>query len=166
MKRTPLRTKKPLKAKPETTRAWQERGRAPLERKTEMPKRGPKYKARHAFQFASQADLCRHLRCCACEPWLYMEDLAALEFESEERISDPHHNRSRGAGGKDEDTVPLCVTCHMQCSAPGWSAKRVQDEAVVDFAVVAARLARYLAETKTAVEEAAKRPPRMYGAQG
>ena len=54
--------------------------------------------ARRKTQFGVQADLCRQLRCCECFA---------------RAPSDPEHVRTRGAGGKDRDTVPLCRTCHQ-----------------------------------------------------
>jgi hypothetical protein len=58
---------------------------------------------RHSEAFAGQAALCRSLPCCIC-------------FGSP---SDPHHVRSRGAGGKDEDTVPLCRLHHTEVHQKG-----------------------------------------------
>lgn len=52
---------------------------------------------RRKEQFGPQADLCRQLPCCAC---------------GAKPPSEPDHVRSRGAGGTDEDTVPMCRTCH------------------------------------------------------
>lgn len=70
--------------------------RKPLERRTKLRPQNPKrLKARRAIQFGRQAELCRLLPCCACG------------FPPP---SQPAHVRSRGAGGKDEDTVPLCGT--------------------------------------------------------
>lgn len=52
-----------------------------------------------AKQEGPQTALCRALPCCAC---------------GAPPPSDPHHVRSRGAGGLDCDTVPLCRLCHGQ----------------------------------------------------
>lgn len=127
-------------------RVREEGGRKPL------AKRSKKYAVKHAAQFAEQADLCRHLPCCACFPWLYMEDLSALEFVREDRISDPHHVETRRTAD-DSKTVPLCMGLnghHAKCEAVGSSQRKVQDEAGVDFRAVAARLARYLDEGRAA----------------
>jgi len=79
--------------------------RTPLRRKTAMKrssrpmaKVNRKRKAkRHAAQFGPQAQWCREQPCWVC---------------NRPPPSDPHHVVSRGAGGTDEHTVPLCRTCH------------------------------------------------------
>ena len=79
--------------------------RKPLRRTNPMPRQRTRLPRRNrarlarirAEQFGPQAQLCRESHCCACgcpPP------------------SDPAHVVSRGAGGKDSDTVPLCRTCH------------------------------------------------------
>ena len=51
-----------------------------------------------AEQFGAQAALCRMLPCCVC---------------GAPPPSDPEHVRTRGAGGKDKDTAPMCRRCHQ-----------------------------------------------------
>lgn len=56
-----------------------------------------KRRQRYQKQFGDKADYIRQLPCIACH--------AAAP-------SDPHHVRSRGAGGTSKDLVPLCRHCH------------------------------------------------------
>lgn len=58
--------------------------------------------------FGPQADLCRHLTCVACDPnrSLWTSGMTFLHR------SEPHHEPTRAAGGKDKDTVPLCRAHH------------------------------------------------------
>jgi len=51
----------------------------------------------NATTFSDQSRLVRTLPCCAC---------------GKRPPSDPAHERSRGAGGKDRDCVPLCSGVH------------------------------------------------------
>ncbi len=55
--------------------------------------------ARLAKCFGKQAELCRKLRCLVpgCS-----------------KRGEPHHDPTRGAGGVDEDTVPLCRHHHTE----------------------------------------------------
>ena len=79
---------------------------------------------RRAQQFGDQAQLCRESSCCAC---------------GAPPPSDPAHVVSRGAGGKDSDTVPLCRSCHdLQHSA---GIKSFQAERGLDLKAEAAKLA-------------------------
>ena len=48
-----------------------------------------------------------------------------------------HHQVTRGAGGGDEQAVPLCSMHHALLDSPGWSQKRLEAECRVDFAEVA-----------------------------
>ena len=61
---------------------------------------------RRAEQFGPQAKLVRGYACCAC---------------GAQPPSNPHHVRSRGAGGTDADAVPLCELCHRDVHAHGAS---------------------------------------------
>lgn len=61
---------------------------------------------RRAEQFGPQAEYCRGRPCCAC---------------GQAPPSNPHHVRSRGAGGTDADAVPLCELCHRDVHAHGAS---------------------------------------------
>lgn len=62
------------------------------------PRNAKRAAARHAEAFAEQASLCRRRAClvpgCRVRPCV------------------PHHERSRGAGGNDSSTVPLCWPHH------------------------------------------------------
>lgn len=53
-----------------------------------------------------------------------------------------HHVRTRGAGGGDEQVVPLCHDHHMQLDSPGWSAKRFEEAYRLHMAETAASLWR------------------------
>lgn len=69
-----------------------------IERRTRLkPVNEARLAARRARQFGPQAELCRKLPCCACKA---------------PPPSDPEHVRTRGAGGLDADTIPLCRSCH------------------------------------------------------
>lgn len=70
----------------------------PLRRQVGVRRRNPRrLKRLRAKQFGPQAALCRTLPCCVCKA---------------RPLSDPHHVKSRGAGGDDSHCVPLCRTCH------------------------------------------------------
>ena len=60
-------------------------------------------------------------------------------FPCEGRI-EAHHQVTRGAGGGDEQAVPLCAFHHSLLDSPGWSQKRLAAECSVDFERVAAHL--------------------------
>jgi len=94
MKRSPLRSR------PETTRAWLERSRKPIERRVRVKAVNPARKAkRRAEQFGDDgyADWLRDLGCLVCGR---TEEVGC------------HHVRSRAAGGRPEDMIPLCRLCH------------------------------------------------------
>lgn len=57
------------------------------------------------LRFGPQAALCRTEPCAGC---------------GAPPPCDPDHVVTRGAGGLDEDTVPLCRTCHIERHALGW----------------------------------------------
>lgn len=70
----------------------------PLRRRTRLrPRNAKRLKRLRDVQFGPQAALCRTLRCCICNA---------------PPPSDPHHVKSRGAGGTDADYVALCRRCH------------------------------------------------------
>lgn len=58
-------------------------------------------------------------------------------FKCDGGPSDAHHYVTRGAGGGDDQTVPLCRFHHMLLDSPGWSQKRLEAECGVDFAHIA-----------------------------
>lgn len=96
MKRTHLRSKSRLRRK------------AALRRKTLVKAVNRKRRAkRHAVAFGPQAELCRSLPCFAC---------------GAPPPSDPHHLRSRGAGGDDSECVNLCRECHTEFHTVGRAA--------------------------------------------
>lgn len=71
-----------------------------LNRKTPLRAVNPeRLAARREKQFGPQSALCKALPCL-------------VEGCTSEGPSDPAHVRSRGAGGLDSDTVPLCRTHH------------------------------------------------------
>ena len=94
--------------------------RSPLRRKKPLARRNDeRLAARRALAFGEQAELCRQMPCCAC---------------GAPPPSDPAHVPSRGAGGRDEDTVPLCRDCHGEQHMRGeWTFQRVE---LVSFADV------------------------------
>lgn len=51
-----------------------------------------------------------------------------------------HHVKTRGAGGGDDMTVPLCSFHHARLDSPGWSQKRFEGMYGLDLHAVAARL--------------------------
>lgn len=85
-RKTPLRSRQGLRTKTRLRRATG-LARVNHERRERL----------YARQFGEKAAWIRTLPCCAC---------------SAEPPSDPHHVRSRGAGGTSEDLVPLCRECH------------------------------------------------------
>jgi hypothetical protein len=97
LRRSPLRRRTPLR--PGATkpgRATAPATRTPLRRLVRVRPVNPERRARlHAEQFSTHADFIRSLPCavpgCGCRP------------------VDPAHVRSRGAGGKACDQVPLCA---------------------------------------------------------
>jgi hypothetical protein len=64
------------------------------------------------------------LPCCVCMPEHYQgPELKPFMFNpdnKDSRISDPHHVRTRNAGGGQHACVPLCRLHHMQIDSPGW----------------------------------------------
>lgn len=74
--------------------------RKDLRRKTPIKKRNVKRaKKRYQKAFGDKAKYIRSLPCCAC---------------GAAGPSDPHHVRSRGAGGTSADLAPLCRGCHRE----------------------------------------------------
>ena len=53
-----------------------------------------------------------------------------------------HHVRTRGAGGGDEQVVPLCQGHHAQLDSPAWSSTRFEQVYKIDMAGMAADLWR------------------------
>lgn len=84
---------------------------------------------RDAEAFGEQAELCRSLPCVVCLPpgsSDYYQGFAAAQIECELSggrgygcQSDPHHIPTRGAGGVDKDTVPLCRVHHDEWHSTG-----------------------------------------------
>jgi hypothetical protein len=112
--------------------------RSPLKRSKPLKRRvrlrainRVRIKARRAVEFGAQAAMCRGLPCLVCGA----------------RPSDPHHVKSRGAGGRDEHCVPLCRTHHDYFHSAG----RLSFETRfgVDLYSEAARLSEIVALNKT-----------------
>ncbi len=59
--------------------------------------------ARLTRDFGPQAKLCREMPCCIH---------TLMPQVAQDGPTEPHHEPSRGAGGHDEDTLPLCRGCH------------------------------------------------------
>lgn len=109
MKRTPLRSD------PEKIRQWQERSRKPIERKAKIrpvnPERQRRLRVRnyHSDEFI---DWIHGLSCV-------VNGCGSQEIEAS-------HIRSRGAGGRWEDVVPMCRAHHREFHDMGvrtWSSK-------------------------------------------
>ena len=106
------------------------RRRKPLKRGKPPRRVNPGRKARlHAEAFGDQAAHCRTLPCCICRA---------------PPPSDPAHVRSRGAGGKDKDTVPMCRQHHQDQHQIG--IKTFQRIYEVDLAAIARQIAAELGE--------------------
>lgn len=114
----PLRRRTPLRSKARTLRRGKRLAPVNEERLARL----------RAEQFGPQADLARTLPCCAC---------------GAPPPSDPAHVRSRGAGGKDADVVPLCRKHHDEQHQHG--IQTFQERHGVDLADVARQLAARLA---------------------
>lgn len=55
-------------------------------------------------------------------------------------IIDPHHTPTKGAGGGDHETVPLCRIAHVLLDSPNWSEARLEAEYGVKLRQMAADL--------------------------
>lgn len=119
--------------------------RSPLRRRN--PERAA---ALRAAAFGRQAELCRRSPCCSC---------------GAPPPSDPDHVRTRGAGGRDQDCVPLCRACHQERHAQGIRTfarfLRGRPRLVpLDLEAVARRLAAWLPALPSFPKRAAYRVPR------
>lgn len=54
-----------------------------------------------------------------------------------------HHVKTRGAGGGDDQVIPLCTRHHGQLDSPGWSARRFEEYFGIDMKKIAADLWQY-----------------------
>lgn len=120
------------------------RGPAPERRTAIRPRNEERQAEMKPQQFGVQAEVCRHLPCCCCFPEMYQDELLAMEHWTAQRISDPHHSPSVGAGGLDHNTSPVCRMHHDRIESPGWSEQRVQSEYKISFRRVAKLLHRNL----------------------
>lgn len=100
--------------------------RSELKRKTALhrhvrvrPRNARRLKRLRSAQFGPQAALCRTMPCCACH---------------KPAPSDPHHLKTRGAGGDDSFCIPLCRFCHDALHHDGpsfWNFAHVNPEDVM-----------------------------------
>jgi len=119
---------KPLRRRAPIVRNGRLANGAPANSRKPLRQRNPERRARLLVeQFGAQAQHCRDSPCCAC---------------GAPPPSDPAHVRSRGAGGKDSDTVPLCRSCHDEQHRSGIAS--FCEERGIDLAEHAAQLAREL----------------------
>lgn len=106
--------------------------RSSLKRKTPLRRTGrlkrentERAAKRRAEAFGPQAELCRHAMCVACMASFRGDVTGSLaRFARSWRkygggfdslpVNDPHHVPTRGAGGVDKDTVPLCREHHRE----------------------------------------------------
>lgn len=121
-------------------------------RRKPLPKVNRKRKAkRDARTYAEQSDLCRYMPCAACHPSRYAPGadvrgaiVAAHylrnKFGEDARRSDPHHVRTRGAGGLDSDTAPLCRDHHMEIDAVNSGPKTFEAKYGVSLKAIAAAI--------------------------
>lgn len=96
-------------------RAWLNR-RKPPPRRTPMKRANRARKARlYAINFGEYADVIRGLPCDVC---------------GKPGPSEPHHARTRGAGGSKRDLLPLCLRCHREAhDGNGISRERAMERA-------------------------------------
>jgi len=102
------------------------RSKTPIRRKTPLRAVNPERRRwLYEHQYGGYADIIRSLACCVC--W-------------RPGPSDPHHVRSRNAGGSKRDLVPLCRQCHDRYHSIGRNtfAERFN----VDLAEIAKKLWR------------------------
>ena len=104
--------------------------KTPLRRTGGLKRVNKERKARRdAEAFGHQAGLCRQMPCVACELLKYpgmateaWSQYAARTMRAPVTAwfgSDPHHIPTRGAGGIDKDTVPLCRAHHDEWHRTG-----------------------------------------------
>jgi hypothetical protein len=116
MKRSPLKRKTPLARAgslkraqlartPVTPDGWAAPWPAGFKRRGLRRRRA----RAHDPAFAEQAERCRRKPCCVC----------AHLGERQQGRTVPHHDPSRGAGGLDRDTVPLCDLHHRAVHLEG-----------------------------------------------
>lgn len=114
----------------------------PIRRRARLGTNLERRKEKRAEAFGVQAELCRLQRCAACR----REPCA------------PHHEPPRrigNAGGKDEDTIPLCEACHNLRHGINGGKLALQEKTGIDYEA-AKRKMRKLAElaASIATEEA------------
>jgi hypothetical protein len=98
--------------------------RSEIRREAELRPVNPKRRRNlYARNFGAYADLIREMPCCTC---------------GAPGPSDPHHARSRGAGGDRRDLCPLCRDCHRILHQIGRATFEARHG--VDLATVAAAL--------------------------
>jgi hypothetical protein len=101
--------------------------KAPLRSRTRLAQVNRKRQAKRLAQdFGRQACLARMLPCAVCVPW----DDSRVEAFDLARVSDPHHEPPRSAGGHDSDVMPLCRAHHQErhdIGRPAFEAKYAVD---------------------------------------
>lgn len=84
------------------------------------------------------------LVCCVCMPEHYHgPKLKPFMFNAANKghfISDPHHVRTQGSGGKMDLCIPLCRLHHMQIDSPGWGHDTFEHTYSADLYRIAALL--------------------------
>lgn len=115
-------------------------------KRTPMKRVNKERKARRdAEAFGEQAELCRRIPCVVCWDELFGQPTGA-HLDDPEIItpgcSEPHHIPTRGAGGIDKDTVPLCRAHHQEWHDAG--EQTFADKYGVDLRAVAASLCEEL----------------------
>lgn len=78
------------------------------------------------------------VECRAHWTWIRKQEFCCLAFSRVSKVTglvhtcegplDPHHAKTRGAGGGDNHIVPLCRLIHSRLDSPGHSQKSVEDE--------------------------------------
>lgn len=109
----------------------------PLQRKARMKKvNKERLEKRRAEEFGPQAQLCRESACCV--PGCRLSGTATGHK------SHPHHIKTRAAGGRDSDTVPLCGFHHAQVHR--WGVGTFEELHGISFAAIAEEMQARVAE--------------------
>jgi hypothetical protein len=96
--------------------------------------------AKRLEAFGTHAGWVATLPCCVCMPEHYHAPLKPFLLNPDNRdsrISEPHHVRTRGAGGREDDCVPLCRRHHGEIERPGWGPATFEATYRVDLTAIA-----------------------------